>query len=172
MSQYFVLDEKDIEFDNDIRENIKKSKSKTHMALYLQGQEELNLLRELVQRQRDMAFDLSVINNVINHYHELVERDDQKISADEAYLQILDELASIKYSINGLLEYICEDDEEEMESLSQYQKELMRDAMALVRLNAAKANSDYCRSRSVSDKRLVDLWDYILCSMEFVKSLY
>ena len=172
MSQYFALNEKDIEFDNNIRDTVKKSRSKSHMALYLQGQEELNLLRELVQRQRDMAFDLAIINNVVNHYHELVERDNQKISVDEAYLQILDELAGIKYSINGLLEYICEDDDDKMDSLSSSEKELVNDAIALVRINAAKANKEYCRSNSESDGRLVDLWDYILCSMEFIKSLY
>lgn len=172
MSQYFALNEKDVEFDNTIRESIKKSKSRSHMALYLQGQEELNLLRELVQRQRDMASDMDILHSAIKHYDELVEQGDKGISPSEAYLQILEEIAELRYSVNGLLEYICEDEEESLEDLTATQKEIVRDANSLARLHATKAARDYSKSLTKEDKHLVELWDYILCALEFVKGLY
>lgn len=172
MSQYFALNEKDVEFDNTIRESIKKSKSKSHMALYLQGQEELNLLRELVQRQRDMASDIYILHSAIKHYDELVEQEGKGISPNEAYLQILEEIAELRYSVNGLLEYICEDEDESLDDLTAAQKEIVRDANSLARLHATKAARDYSKSLTKEDKHLVELWDYILCALEFVKGLY
>ena len=172
MSQYFALNEKDIEFDNTIRDTIKKSKSKTHMALYLQGQEELNLLRELVQRQRDMSCDMNVLHSVMKHYDELVERDGEDISTGEAYLQILDEIAALRSSLNGLIEYICENEEDDFEELTATQKDIVRDANSLARIHAAKAARTYSISLSKEDKHVMELWDYILCALEFVKGLY
>lgn len=171
MSKYFALNESDIEFDNTIRESIKNTKSKSHMALYLQGQEELNLLRELVQRQRDMSEDLDILHTLLQKYHEL-EFYDHKFDTDEAYLQIFDELACINRSIQELMEYICESDEDNLENLTTEQQSIVKDATSLVRLNAAKAARNYSKSLSKDDKHLVLLWDYILCAMKFVSGLY
>ncbi len=172
MSEYFALSEKDIEFDNTIRESVKKSKSKSHMALYLQGQEELNLLRELVQRQRDMSEDLSMLHDVMKHFHELTEKEDHCISTDEAYLQIIDELDSISCSLNGLIEYIFDNEEDELETLTSAQKMIVKDASSLIRLHAARAAKNYSKTLSEEDKHMLKLWDYILCTLEFVKGLY
>lgn len=172
MSQYFALNEKDIEFDNTIRDTIKKAKTKSHMALYLQGQEELNLLRELVQRQRDMSCDMDILHSAMKHYDELVEQEGHGVNPGEAYLQILDEITALKYSINGLIEYICEDNEDDLEELTAAQRDIVRDANSLARLHAAKAAKTYSKSLSKEDKHIVELWDYILCALEFVKDLY
>lgn len=172
MSEYFALNEKDIEFDNTIRESIKKSKSKSHMALYLQGQEELNLLRELVQRQRDMSEDLSMLHDVMKHFHELTEKEDHCISTDEAYLQILDEIEDLRSDIHGLIEYICENEEDDFEELTAAQRIIVKDASSLIRLHAAKAAKNYSKTLSEEDKHMLKLWDYILCALEFVKGLY
>lgn len=172
MSQYFALNEKDIELDNTIRESIKKSKSKSHMALYLQGQEELNLLRELVQRQRDMSSDMDMLHSVMKHYDQLIEEEGHGVNPGEAYLEILDEIAALRSSLNGLIEYICESEEDDFEELTAAQKDIVRDANSLARLHAAKAARTYSTSLSKEDKHIVELWDYILCALEFVKSLY
>ena len=73
MSKYFARCDNDVELDSTIRDTVVEDGSKTSMAMYLQGQEQLNLLRTLIVEQGVMMDELKSMKTLVGKTAELYQ---------------------------------------------------------------------------------------------------
>ena len=161
MPNYYARNDEEREFDNSIRDSIKTSKSKSHMALYLQGQEELNLLRRIIENQEALAKDLETIHDLIKHSDILQEKYDTVIDSTELMLNIHDELGSMNMKLRDLMQYICESDNDDEEA-DEIVKSIKEKAKSYARLQSKKVKDLPEVSININ---LPEIWDYILCCL-------
>lgn len=169
MSKYFARCDSDQEFDATIRDTVKESGSKTSMAMYLQGQEQLNLLRTLVVEQGVMMDELSSMKTLVEKTSELYETYNEIVKAAEVYSELSKGVNRVEGKINDLMEYICESEKLDRE-LRRVDPKLSDDALSLVRLQQAKAKGKAHDAPTEFNKHLALAWDYILCCVELCKN--
>lgn len=163
---YFARNDEDRKLDDQIRDTIKASKTKSHMALYLQGQEELNLLRRIILHQEDFEEELRTIYQLLNKKEELRETYNIVIEEDDAANTILKEINNLRMKVDDMIQYICES-ENFHDDMNDYVKisNLHKDAESLVRMHNATAKWMYEKNPDVNHKKNVLIWDYILCCL-------
>ena len=156
MSRYLARDKDDIDFDCTIRNTIKNSKSKLTMAMYLQGQEQLNLLREIIIKQDEMAKDISVLAYLVNKSSTIQEQFDTNINGEDISKNIENSFRHFETKLDDLIEYLCEEKDCEFDS------ELHKDAVAALRLMNASAAKNYKENPNDINLRRLHRTDYIL----------
>lgn len=156
MSRYLARNKEDMDFDCTIRNTIKNSKSKITMAMYLQGQEQLNLLREIIVKQDEMAKDISVLAYIVNKSPTICEQFDANINGEDISKNIEDSFKRFEMKLDDLIEYLCEEKDCEFDS------ELHRDAVAALRLASISAAKHYKENPSDINLRRMHTTDYIL----------
>lgn len=161
MPNYYARTDEEREFDDTIRESVKSSKSKSHMALYLQGQEELNLLRHIIENQEALAKDLETIHDLVKHSDILQEKYDTVIDSTQLMLDIHDELGSMNMKMRDLMQYICESDNDDEEA-KEITNSIKEKAKSYARLQSKKAKDTPYVSIDIN---LSEIWDYILCCL-------
>lgn len=165
MSKYFARSDNDKEFDMTIRDTVKEAGSKTSMAMYLQGQEQLNLLRTLVVEQGIMMDELNSMKTLVEKTSELYETYNDIVKAAEVYSELSKGVNRVERKINDLMEYICESEKLD-QTLRCADPKLSDDAISIVRLNQAKAKGKMSDNPSEFNKHISLAWDYILCCVE------
>lgn len=169
MSKYFARSDNDKEFDMTIRDTVKEAGSKTSMAMYLQGQEQLNLLRTLVVEQGIMMDELSSMKTLVEKTSELYETYNEIVKAAEVYSKLSEGVDRVDKKISDLMEYICESANLDRE-LKRVDPKLSDDAISLVRLHRAKAKGKAHDAPTEFNKHISLAWDYVLCCVELCKA--
>lgn len=169
MSKYFARNDGDKEFDMTIRDTVKEAGSKTSMAMYLQGQEQLNLLRMLIVEQGIMRDELGSMKTLVGKTAELYETCDDFIKSAEVYSKLNEGVDRVDKKISDLMEYICESANLDRE-LQRMDPKLSDDAISLVRLHQAKAKGKAHDAPTEFNKHVALAWDYILCCVELCKN--
>lgn len=165
MSKYFARCDNDVELDSTIRDTVVEDGSKTSMAMYLQGQEQLNLLRTLIVEQGVMMDELKSMKTLVEKTSELYETYNEIVKAAEVYSELSKGVNRVEGKINDLMEYICESANLDRE-LRRVDPKLSDDAISLVRLHQAKAKGISHDNPTEFNKHISLAWDYILCCVE------
>lgn len=165
MSKYFARCDKDVELDSTIRDTVVEDGNKTSMAMYLQGQEQLNLLRTLVVEQGVMMDELSSMKTLVEKTSELYETYNELVKAAEVYSELSKGVNRVERKIDDLMEYICESEKLD-QALHRMDPKLSDDAISIVRLNQAKAKGKMSDNPTEFNKHISLAWDYILCCVE------
>ena len=169
MSKYFARNDEDREFDSTIRDTVSEDGGKISMAMYLQGQEQLNLLRALVVEQGVMREELGSMKTVVDKTSYLYETYDDFIKSAEVYSKLNDGVERVERKINDLMEYICESANLDRE-LRKVDPKLSDDAVSLVRLQQSKAKCRWHDHPTEFNKHVSLAWDYILCCVELCRN--
>lgn len=168
MSKYFARNDEDREFDSTIRDSVAEDGGKISMAMYLQGQEQLNLLRELVVNQKSLEGDISAMKTITEKNIEIYETYNDLVHAAEVYSELNKSLDRVEKKLDDLMEYICESANLDRE-LRRVDPKLSDDAISLVRLQQAKAKGKSYDNPTEFNKHISLAWDYILCCVELCR---
>lgn len=169
MSKYYARNDNDRSVDATIRNTVREEGNRSHIALYLQGQEELNLLREMVDNQEKLMAAMIDIIGIVRKIPELYETTSNTDKVVTELCSEVDEgMALLNRKMNDLLEYICET--EEKGCCSNSSPVHVEIAMALAKDKNIKAKLNYREDPSELHRQAMLAWDYILCCLEACKN--